>query len=55
VETDNGSSQLLEAGQAIIEVVNTAHRSVSLGPDSAVLLMVFVGPVGQAITLPATP
>lgn len=55
VETDDGSSQLLETGQAIIEVVNTAHRSVSLGPDSAVLLMVFVGPAGQAITLPANP
>lgn len=55
LEAEQGASQLLEPGQAVIEVVNRAHRSVSLGPDPAVLLIVFVGPKGTAITLPATP
>jgi len=55
LEAEQGASQLLEPGQAVIEVVNRAHRSVSLGPDPAVLIIVFVGPKGTAITLPATP
>ncbi len=55
LEAEQGASQLLEPGQAVIEVVNRAHRSVSLGPDPAVLLIVFVGPKGTAITLPASP
>lgn len=55
LETKDGATQLLEAGQAVIEVVNNEHRSVSLGPDPAVLLIVFVGPLGQAITLPEAP
>jgi quercetin dioxygenase-like cupin family protein len=55
LETKDGATQLLEPGQAVIEVVNNEHRSVSLGPDSAVLMIVFVGPLGQAITLPAAP
>lgn len=55
LEAEQGASQLLEPGQAVIEVVNRAHRSVSLGPEPAVLLIVFVGPKGAAITLPATP
>jgi quercetin dioxygenase-like cupin family protein len=55
LETEDGAAQLLEPGQAVIEVVNQPHRSVSLGPDPAVLIIVFVGPLGQAITLPAAP
>jgi quercetin dioxygenase-like cupin family protein len=51
LETKDGATQLLEPGQAVIEVVNNAHRSVSLGPDLAVLIIVFVGPLGQAVTL----
>ena len=52
LETKDGATQLLEPGQAVIEVVSNEHRSVSLGPDPAVLIIVFVGPLGQAITLP---
>ena len=55
LETKDGATKLLESGQAVIEVVNDEHRSVSLGPDPAVLLIVFVGPLGQAITLPVAP
>ena len=55
LETKDGATKLLEPGQAVIEVVNYEHRSVSLGPDPAVLLIVFVGPLGQAITLPVAP
>ena len=55
LETKDGAYQLLEPGQAVIEVVNNEHRSVSLGPDPAVLIIVFVGPQGKAITLPELP
>jgi quercetin dioxygenase-like cupin family protein len=55
LETKDGATQLLEPGQAVIEVVSNEHRSVSLGPDPAVLIIVFVGPLGQAITLPTPP
>jgi quercetin dioxygenase-like cupin family protein len=55
LETKDGATKPLEPGQAVIEVVNYEHRSVSLGPDPAVLMIVFVGPLGQAITLPVAP
>jgi quercetin dioxygenase-like cupin family protein len=55
LETKDGATRLLEPGQAVIEVVNQEHTSMSLGPDPAVLLIVFVGPQGQAITLPEAP
>jgi quercetin dioxygenase-like cupin family protein len=55
VESDNGATLLLEPGQALIEVVNTVHRGVSLGPDPAVIVVVYVGPKGQPTTLPADP
>ena len=55
LETDTGSTQILEPGQAVIEVVNHPHRSVSLGPDPAVLIIVFIGQQGKPITLPVAP
>ncbi|MCX5941108.1 MAG: cupin domain-containing protein [Cyanobium sp. LacPavin_0818_WC50_MAG_67_9] len=55
VEGDNGATLLLEPGQALIEVVNTVHRGVSLGPDPAVIVVVYVGPKGQPTTLPVAP
>jgi quercetin dioxygenase-like cupin family protein len=55
VESDAGATVLLEPGQALIEVVNTVHRGVSLGPGPAVIVVVYVGPVGQPTTLPAAP
>ena len=55
VEGDDGATLLLEPGQALIEVVNTVHRGVSLGPDPAVIVVVYVGAKGQPTTLPVAP
>lgn len=55
VESDDGASQSLQPGQAIIEMVNKVHRGISLGPDPAVIVVVYVGPKGSPITVPATP
>jgi uncharacterized RmlC-like cupin family protein len=54
VESDDGASQSLQPGQAIIEMVNKVHRGISLGPDPAVIVVVYVGPKGSPITVPAT-
>ena len=52
VESDDGASQSLKPGQAIIEMVNKAHRGVSLGPEPAVVVVVYVAPKGSPITVP---
>ena len=53
VESDDGASQSLKPGQALIEMVNKVHRGVSLGPEPAVVVVVYVAPKGSPITLPA--
>jgi len=53
VESDDGASQSLQPGQSIIEMVNKVHRGISLGPKPAVIVVVYVGPKGNPITLPA--
>ena len=53
VESDDGASQSLKPGQAIIEMVNKAHRGVSPGPEPAVVVVVYVAPKGSPITMPA--
>ena len=53
VESDDGASQSLQPGQSIIEMVNKVHRGISLGPKPAVIVVVYVGPKGSPITLPA--
>ena len=53
VESDDGASQSLKPGQAIIEMVNKVHRGVSLGPEPAVVVVVYVAPKGSPITVPA--
>ena len=53
VESDDGASQSLQPGQAIIEMVNKVHRGVSLGPEPAVVVVVYVAPKGSPITVPA--
>ena len=53
VESDDGASQFLQPGQAIIEMVNKVHRGVSLGPEPAVVVVVYVAPKGSPITVPA--
>ena len=39
-------SQSLQPGQALIEMVNKVHRGVSLGPEPAVVVVVYVAPKG---------
>ena len=53
VESDDGASQFLQPGQAIIEMVDKVHRGVSLGPEPAVVVVVYVAPKGSPITVPA--
>ena len=53
VESDDGASQSLKPGQALIEMVNKVHRGVSLGPEPAVVVVVYVAPKGSPITVPA--
>ena len=53
VESDDGASQYLQPGQALIETVNKMHRGVSLGPEPAVVVVVYVAPKGSPITVPA--
>jgi uncharacterized RmlC-like cupin family protein len=53
VESDDGASQSLQPGQALIEMVNKVHRGVSLGPEPAVVVVVYVAPKGSPITVPA--
>ena len=53
VESDDGASQSLQPGQAIIERVNKVHRGISLGPEPAVVVVVYMAPKGSPITVPA--
>jgi uncharacterized RmlC-like cupin family protein len=53
VESDDGASQSLQPGQAIIEMVNKVHRGISLGPEPAVVVVVYMAPKGSPITVPA--
>lgn len=45
-EVGDGASQSLQPGQALIEMVNKVHRGVSLGPEPAVVVVVYVAPKG---------
>jgi uncharacterized RmlC-like cupin family protein len=52
-EVGDGASQSLQPGQALIEMVDKVHRGVSLGPEPAVVVVVYVAPKGSPITVPA--
>ncbi|MDH4406194.1 MAG: hypothetical protein QE276_09330 [Cyanobium sp. D14.bin.5] len=52
-EVGEGASQSLQPGHALIETVNKMHRGVSLGPEPAVVVVVYVAPKGSPITVPA--
>ncbi|MFQ6537892.1 MULTISPECIES: cupin domain-containing protein [Aphanothece] len=55
VSTATGETITLEAGDGLIELVNTPHQGTSLGPGPARILVVYVGLEGQALSLPARP
>ncbi|MFY8149624.1 MAG: cupin domain-containing protein [Prochlorococcaceae cyanobacterium] len=53
VHAEGGRSILLEAGQPLIELVNRTHYGESLGPEPAVILVVYAGVKGQPLSVPA--
>ena len=53
VVLDDGRSREIRAGDALIEVVNRIHHGESLGPDPAVIVVVYAGAEGLPITIPA--
>ncbi len=55
VNSLNGESITLEAGDALIELVHTPHQGTSLGPEAAQIVVVCRGRVGTPITLPFEP
>jgi quercetin dioxygenase-like cupin family protein len=55
VVLDDGQSRELRAGDALIEVVNRIHHGESLGPDPAVIVVVYAGAEGLPTTVPAEP
>ena len=48
---EDGRSKLLESGDALVEVVNRIHHGESLGPQSAVIVVVYAGVEGLPITV----
>jgi quercetin dioxygenase-like cupin family protein len=50
VHTDDGFTLDLMPGQALVESVNRVHYGESLGPDPAVIVVVYVGQAGLPIT-----
>ena len=52
VIADNGRSIELKAGDGLIEVVNRSHRGISLGPDPAVIVVVYAGAAGLPLSVP---
>ncbi|MFO7629453.1 MAG: cupin domain-containing protein [Prochlorococcaceae cyanobacterium] len=52
VEGADGSTLMLGPGDSLVETVNTVHRGESLGPEPAVIVVVYVGPKGTPTTIP---
>jgi quercetin dioxygenase-like cupin family protein len=55
VSSASGKTITLEAGDGLIELVNTPHQGMSLGPGPARILVVYVGLEGQPLSVPARP
>lgn len=51
VVTDRGERLLLTAGDALIELVNRVHHGKSLGPEPAVIVVVYAGAEGLPTTV----
>ena len=47
----DGRSKVLESGDALVEVVNRIHHGESLGPEQAVIMVVYAGVEGLPITV----
>jgi quercetin dioxygenase-like cupin family protein len=53
VRSASGDTITLEAGDGLIELVNTPHQGRSLGPGPARIVVVYVGLEGQPLSVPA--
>ena len=51
VVTERGETLLLSAGDALIELVNRVHHGKSLGPEPAVIVVVYAGAEGLPTTV----
>lgn len=51
VETENDQILHLKAGDPIVEVVNTFHYGINDGNQPAEIIVFYVGPEGEAITI----
>lgn len=51
VKTKNGKTLHMKAGDPIIEVVNTWHYGINEGAKPAVIMVVYIGKKGQALTV----
>ena len=51
VISDQGDRLELKAGDALIELVNQAHYGKSLGPEPAVIVVVYAGAQGVPTTV----
>jgi quercetin dioxygenase-like cupin family protein len=51
VTKDNGEQKLIEAGEALIEVVNTWHYGANPGDTPAEIIVFYAGAVGVPVTV----
>lgn len=48
IKLKNGKTNVVKAGDALAEVVNTAHSGKNIGTEPVLLLIFYAGAVGQA-------
>ena len=53
VTSDSGETKRLSAGDGLIEMVNQVHAGTSLGPEPAVIVVVYAGAQGLPTSVPA--
>ena len=51
VVSSTGQIKELKAGDGLVELVHRSHHGVSLGPDPAVILVVYAGAIGLPTTV----
>lgn len=54
IKLKNGKKNVVKAGDALAEVVNTAHSGKNIGTEPVLLLIFYAGAVGQANSVSIT-
>lgn len=54
IKLKNGKKNVVKAGDALAEVVNTAHSGKNIGTEPVLLLIFYAGAVGQPNSTPFT-